>query len=255
MPPSSRKRNKGKDRKAKQLAKKEENQRADSHDFWCSSYGSNQCDHGRALMSFDNHPVFDFMDQFFFNLHHNNGMQVIENLKDALEKHPQIWNNENYRNTAINIFIRIGSNLLLHYDVYFNPICIARSILVLEQYNGTDGIDSVLCSSRVLISSRDLNSGADSIRRDLLKFYRKRTSCKCLKKMHLEARTSTPKMGKCMNCSEQKERVALSVCSECMVTQYCSRKCQVADWPEHKRECNIVVSARKREKDNRNIDR
>ena len=30
-----------------------------------------------------------------------------------------------------------------------------------------------------------------------------------------------------------------------MITQYCSRKCQVTDWSEHERECDIYVKANK----------
>jgi len=78
--------------------------------------------------------------------------------------------------------------------------------------------------------------------RDALKFFRKRTACKCLKKLHLEARKTTPKMGRCGNCSQEKERVSLSVCSRCMATQYCSRECQVAAWPKHKKGCDILLA-------------
>ena len=57
--------------------------------------------------------------------------------------------------------------------------------------------------------------------------------------MHLEARKTIPKMGKCFNCKVEKERVDLSVCNRCMVMQYCSRECQVAAWPSHKLDCDV----------------
>jgi hypothetical protein len=28
-------------------------------------------------------------------------------------------------------------------------------------------------------------------------------------------------------------------CGKCRITTYCSRKCQLADWPEHKKICNL----------------
>ena len=63
MPAASRKRNKGKDRKAKQIAKKEENERVDANRYWRSWCASNQwCDHGCAMTS-NSHPVTSFMDQ------------------------------------------------------------------------------------------------------------------------------------------------------------------------------------------------
>ena len=82
-------------------------------------------------------------------------------------------------------------------------------------------------------------SGSSS-RRDALKFYRKRIMCKCLKKMHLEARKSTPKMGNCCGCGKEMERVLLSVCSRCMVMHYCTRECQIADLPGHRKECDAL---------------
>ena len=119
MPPSSRKRNKGKDRKAKQLAKKEEKERAVAHEYWQSWATCEECDHGCGVMiPAEDHPVYSFMDQFFFNLHHN-GMKVIENLKDTLEKQSQVWSNENHRNIAINTFVRVGTNCLLrNYGIF-----------------------------------------------------------------------------------------------------------------------------------------
>ena len=69
MPPSSRKRNKGKDRKAKQLAKKDENEIANAKAFWrrfCNS-AITGCNHGCAMIPPDDHPVSSFMDQFYIN--------------------------------------------------------------------------------------------------------------------------------------------------------------------------------------------
>ena len=102
-------------------------------------------------------------------------------------------------------------------------------------------IESVTNLRVVISKNRDLESLLSSISRDILKFFRKRITCKCLKKMHLEARKSTPKMGICWGCDKEMERVSLPVCSQCMVAQYCSRKCQVAVWPEHKKHCDEYV--------------
>ena len=146
----------------------------------------------------------------------------------------------------------IGTNILLRGDerIISWPCCIAKSILVLEHDNGTDGIASIINSRAVTTKSRDLDPDCSSIKRDLLKFYRKRTTCKCLKKMHLEARKYLLKTSLCYGCLKKCERKALSVCSRCMVTQFCSRKCQVAAWPEHKSDCDIFVKAnRNREGD------
>ena len=245
MPASSRKRNKGKDRKARQKANKEESNRAAAREMWQDFCCSIECNHGCDMKVSDDHPVSAFVEQFIMNLSQK-GMQVSQTLFDLFEKHPQVWNNEDYRRLAINILVRIGTNALLceGYDTTF-PLCIAHSVVVLEHYehDGSGSMNSAWDNNSSISKRRDFEPDCSSIKRDVLKFYRKRTSCKCLKKMHLEARKTTPKMGLCWHCKDEGERAALSVCSQCMVRcmvrQYCSRKCQIADWPEHKIQCDM----------------
>jgi len=249
MPASSRKRNKGKERKAKQQAKKEESERADAHKLWRGWVKGAECDHGCAVMISDDHPVSSFMDTFHLILRHKRSETsfvidhvVSQTLGELFKSHIQVWNNESYRRLVLDILVRIGTNALLYEAGSNLPICLAHCIVVLEHYNGSsDDINSVMNSRVVILKRRDLNPRAKSIKRDTLKFFRKRISCKCLKKMHLEARKTMPKTGKCFHCKVQKERVSLSLCSHCMVFQYCSRECQVAAWPDHERHCEILV--------------
>ena len=245
MPPSSRKRNKGKDRKAKQLAKKEESERADAHKIWRGFHSNMGCDHGCAMMISDDHPVSTFMDQFIINLQYKS-QAVSQNMMNLFETHTQIWNDESYKEVVTGILVSIGTNMLLN-ETEFWPVYIAGVIVVLEHHDSLSDIDSVFNSRAVRSKSRDLYTGGtnSSERRDVLKFYRKRTSCKCLKKMHLEARKASPKMGVCHNCNKEMERVSLSVCSRCMIDHYCSRECQVAAWPEHERDCDNLVEKQK----------
>jgi len=62
--------------------------------------------------------------------------------------------------------------------------------------------------------------------------------------MHSEARKTTPKLGLCWGCEKEVERTALSVCSRCMIEKYCSRECQLADWRDHKEQCDDYVNVR-----------
>jgi len=249
MPPSSRKRNKGKERKAKQQAKKEENDRADARIFWRShSVTITGCNHGCDMIPADDHPVISFMDQFYINLRHKR-MTIQQTLRNIFETHRQIWKNECYRKLAICILTRIGTNMLsgltsmlLDEDLSTSwLLCLAQTILALEHYDGKGDIDSVINERLAASKIRDLQVGNSSSRRDCLKFYRKRISCKCLKKMHLEARKALPKVGNCYSCGKEWEREVLFVCSRCMVHQYCSRECQVAAWHEHKEYCDEYV--------------
>jgi len=143
----------------------------------------------------------------------------------------------------MNVMIRMGTNMLLlsgggrDINILVSALTLAKSIITLEHY--VDSVN-VAANNRVVlqIKLRDLNSGSI---RDALKFYSKRVPCSCLKGMYREARRAIPKMGLCWYCGQKRERVALSVCSRCMVMQYCSRECQVAHWPKHKVDCGNLV--------------
>jgi len=243
MPPSSRKRNKGKERKAKQQAKKEESDRANARKFWNGWVKGAECNHGCGVMiPADDHPVSNFMDQFIINFHRKD-LVLSQNLREIFKSHRHIYNNESYRNLAIGILVNVGTNMILSDVDTSSSVCVAISVVVLEHFNGTGDIDSVVNSQAVTIKRRDFDSDCSSLRRDVLKFFRKRISCKCLKKIHLEARKNKPKTGICWHCKKEKERAALSVCSRCMLEQYCSRECQVAHWSIHKKRCDIYVRA------------
>ena len=241
MPPSSRKRNKGKERKAKQKAKKEETNRLDAHHFWQKFCSSNTgCNHGCDLAISD-HPVSNFMDQYFINTLKQDTVE--QNLLELFKSHTQIWKNESYRKSIIDILVCMGTNMVLKgHDINWS-VYLAQTIALLEQYYEVDDINAVMNSRAVMVKSRDIWSGSTSEKRDALKFFRKRTSCKCLKKMHLEERKSTPKVGNCSGCKQEMERVLLSICSRCMLEQYCSKECQVAHWSVHESRCDIYVRA------------
>ena len=133
--PASRKRNKGKERKAKQLVKKEENDRAGANRYWrsfCSTIA--ECNHGHPLVP-DDHPVSSFMDQFVINLRHK-GMTVGRTLREISKSHTNIWNNERYRKLAIGILAHIGTNMLVTFkdDEDYNTwlLCIAVSVMAAQ---------------------------------------------------------------------------------------------------------------------------
>jgi hypothetical protein len=190
------------------------------------------------------HPVQIFMNAFIM-LRKSSGSWV-----SLLNSHPLIWNDENYRNTTINILTRIGTNMLLSKDpsAVAVPEDAARIIVTLENYK--EAVDTVMDAVSVTLTRRVASKVRDLIGgnlRDLLKFYSKRTTCSCLKKMYSDARKTLPKVGCCYHCDEVKERELLSVCSRCRIHHYCSRECQVADWPEHERFCDGHVYVHKQQ--------
>jgi len=261
----SRKKKKGKDRKVKK-EEKAEFRVAFSKRIWRGwAAGKDdfldegiECNHGYDLMVSDyDDTISNFMTDFFNKvwISQTGGMGVLQCLEEMSYSHKEVLSSDSYINMAIDILTRIGTNTLLHRsdaeidedDEYPDTYNLAKSILFLEQFVGRDitDIKSITNTRGIQSKLRDLQPRVSSSRRDLLKFFNKRLSCSCLKTKHSGARQTIPKKGLCYYCGKEKERVALPVCSRCKIFHYCSRECQVADWPRHKRDCNDFVCAHK----------
>ena len=79
----------------------------------------------------------------------------------------------------------------------------------------------------------------------LVSFYRKRIPCTCLDDKYKEVK-SMKKMGCCFNpsCHQpggRAERSKMFSCTRCDVANYCSVECQKADWKEHRVQCDEAV--------------
>lgn len=74
--------------------------------------------------------------------------------------------------------------------------------------------------------------------RDLLRFYKDRASCNCLKGMYKEAK-KMPSVDACHFCTKTYEVSKLFRCSACTIGQYCSQQCQKKDWTKHKVCCEF----------------
>ena len=136
MPPKSRKRNKGKERKVKK-EDKAEIERKKANKFWQLWKHNNRvgCKHGNDTVIADNHPVSKFLDEFFIQWQRLKHFMTI--LEDMLQTHRQVWTDENYRELAIQTCISIGTNfLLMESNTPINDIhdslCMAKAILALE---------------------------------------------------------------------------------------------------------------------------
>ena len=107
----SRKRNKGKERKAKK-AEQEERERGlimrNRWKTWALGDGQvTQCNHGVDLTIPDevNHPVAKFIDALLIFGDHNITMHVGQYFLDTFTTHQEVWDNERYREMTVNIFI------------------------------------------------------------------------------------------------------------------------------------------------------
>ena len=81
-------------------------------------------------------------------------LNVSQNLLDLFGKHTQIWNNHCYKELAIGILVRIGTNMLLN-ETSFWPVYIAGVIVVLEHYDNSGDIIASI-NSRVATSKSEI---------------------------------------------------------------------------------------------------
>ena len=81
----------------------------------------------------------------------------------------------------------------------------------------------------------------------LVSYYRKRIPCSCLDEKYNEVK-SVKKIGRCCNpsCSHPQRKVERSkifFCSRCGAANYCSVECQKANWKIHKQFCGTTREA------------
>lgn len=253
----SRKRNKGKERKAKKEAAanlQSTLQKRMSQTFWWNNWVEvSRCTHGCVVPPPD-HAVAGFMNTF---VEAWNGESAFEedwdqnNVNDALEatfeKHPDVWNDEVHRQMAIGVLLRMGTNMILKSEDDYD-IDIARRIgIIIVILDGYDGNGSYQHAANVAMVKGVIFAAGNE--RDILKFYSKRLSCSCLTEKYKQARKALPKIGQCFHCRQSKERSHLMTCGRCKVPFYCSRECQVANVPMHKEACRACVDYKKRQED------
>jgi hypothetical protein len=155
---------------------------------------------------------------------------VVNVMENLYKKHGDVWSDVECRQMAIGLLLSVGTNLILNAN---------------DVDGGMErGIATAIWFLDASCPGQKLAILADGNERDILKFYSKRLSCSCLYEKYKEARKTLPKVGKCANCEEEKERDCLVTCGRCKVPFYCSREChQVAHVPTHKTHCGIFVDS------------
>ena len=154
----SRKRNKGKERKAKKAALEAEvieSKRAMARKAWHGwARGEDvmldnvrvitQCNHGCDLMIPDdaNHPVTSFIDVLFMNYFFVEVKDIGDILADSFDTQLAVWNDDRHRKMTRDLMIGIATNMILgKADVLLVPRDIAYAVMMLENYDGSGEID------------------------------------------------------------------------------------------------------------------
>lgn len=156
--PSSRKRNKGKERKAKALVVKEERE-LDARRKWLSwaSLTNVQCSHSMQTIPAQDHTVSMFLstlwgaweDQSTTGFDPTNSAiagftnTFLADIEKSFSKYVDVWKDADLRQIAINVLLSIGVNILLYRLEH--PILVelaATAIALLENYDGKSDFKS-----------------------------------------------------------------------------------------------------------------
>jgi len=230
--PSSRKRAKGKARKATQQANK-------------------QCEHG--LLPKTSPRCWDFMDKF---------LAVMSSADSIMSTAtPEAWSMAVFchfkeSNKDGGFFNLLSSEAEKKWGRSY-LLGLATALLVDDITSASAWATQTACSIALFISeveeseigwivddkvpllnpkTRDLIQGNE---RDVVRFLKKRIKCNCLNDLYKQTK-KLPKVGTCSGCQKQMARKDLMICKDCRVAQYCCVGCQKQDWPDHKEMCEYV---------------
>ena len=190
----SRKRSKGKERKAKQT---EANLSKDKKTWiewvlWSQQNDKIRCNHGHDINLTSSHDcVHQFLESFLFS-NEKDALLTLESLEST---QPLVWKDDDtsYRKELINILTVMTANQLLfeaqfgitqHKSLLHWGLQVAVAILVLENYQGNIPSTSYLPYVAGMYSRLNPMGGKNINNRDLLKFISNRLSCSCLKDLN-----------------------------------------------------------------------
>jgi hypothetical protein len=163
------------------------------------------------------------------------------------DEYPEIWYDAFNVEFVASIFLSRGVQYLLSGNVIAAQ-CNAVFAYYFEQY-----IETTLHKTRAVIDFLTMYELRQADQRTLVRFFKKRIPCYCLKKKYKEVKSVT-KMSICMNsdCSHNAatvgarfgarvERSKTLRCTRCEQAFYCSRACQKAHWFAHREDCDDIA--------------
>ena len=230
----SRKRQKGKERRAKaatQTADQDESEKVD----WSQLGRLGECNHGCPIIA-PRHSVSDLVNDVLEAASDENKF-ITDSMKLSLERHPQLWNDKENRKMAMHILISFTVNYILNGEIIEAGRPMASALLFLSNYDGLGSLDTAAYVCAAL--RRDIVCGND---REILRFFSKRIPCSCLKDLYKQSKRTLLKDGCCQNCKRVLHRSELMVCGNCRIIQFCSKECQRECWPEYKIWCSGYVA-------------
>eukprot|EP00984_Skeletonema_dohrnii_P033003 scaffold28303_cov67-Skeletonema_dohrnii-CCMP3373.AAC.1 len=201
------------------------------------------CQHG-----FDLFPEGDVCDRFLTMyssaLHSSSEDNFFEQILVAMEavedECPEVLHDSSKMKQILSYFLSGGTGHILNGDENAARNTAARIIMFEEfiavKVNKTQAVMHVQKAIEMI--------GTDD--HTLVSFFRKRITCSCLDKKYREVK-SIKKMGFCNNdkCPlpgrKVERRSKMLYCTRCSNQYYCSRDCQEAHWPKHKNLCKEMA--------------
>ena len=202
---------------------------------------TSKCLHGSRPFSGDMHICLEFINVFTEVYVESNTDGLSESFNLAFdgteEKYADVY--DYMLETVISMILFIGTQYILDgkndvarlyasFASYFNEI-------VAVSYHETKAVPS-------WTKIGELSGGDDHT---LISYYRKHIPCSCLDEKYKEVK-SIKKMGRCYNSNcnlpgGRVEKGKMLSCNRCRHTNYCSVECQKADWKRHKENCDNIA--------------
>jgi len=131
-----------------------------------------------------------------------------------------------------------GTDCLLKDDLKEYYSMLASVVAIAAVFCQHSFYEDDILASRDMGIYRDMLQG--SLWYDTVKFFAKRIPCNCLKEIYSRAK-SEPKLVYCQNCKKGKDRKHMFLCGGCMWAHYCSVECQEAHYSSHCSLCKNLV--------------
>ena len=203
------------------------------------SYCSSFCYHGQAKHTSD--VCVQFITSFFHSYECITTPQHVKNaLKAAYDEFPEAANSNTNRDILKKSLVSNGASALLGMCGTHNAEIAygcAAALMYIDSYTPSYPVPSGNLDQRdakMLMTNVDILNGCS---RSLVKFFVNQIPCNCLDESYAKVKTTIPKKGMCANCKQMKVRSSLYICTGCERSQFCSKACQIAHVPEHKKYC------------------
>ncbi len=230
----SRKKARGKARKAAKKAKAEEEYAAVAP--FSLGLFKDKCTHGWNYNEYaadhDCYKLIAYLLGVF-----SNSNKLLGTAGRILDKYPEIESDATKLEWIASAFVSIGVEAIT--EEYDDNIC-AHSVWY------SDAIYQHVACRRNYVPAMykaRLKELLFADKRRLIGYLKKRIPCSCLDSIYSEVK-HLPKNGRCCSnsCSVFGRKVELSKmwsCEDCRRQHYCSKECQADDWPRHKEQCKV----------------